>query len=42
LYLAQKYLDPFEYQDWNDKAQAAKLVTQGREEEVARVDGLIE
>lgn len=42
LYLAEKILDEQVYQQWNQKAQQAKLSMQNREEMVAQVDELIE
>ena len=42
LFLAEKYLDPVEYNDWNSRSKRAKLALSNREEEVAKVDEEIE
>ena len=42
LFLAEKELDPKEFEEWYKKAQEAKLAIEGREEKVAAVDELIE
>ena len=42
LFLAEKTIDKRIYDDWNIKAQAAKMEIQNREEKVAAVDELIE
>lgn len=42
LYLAQKTLEEDVYNEWNSKAEAAKLETQDRETKVAEVDSMIE
>jgi hypothetical protein len=38
LFLAEKYLDEQTYRLWNEKAIAAKLEVNDREEKVAAVD----
>lgn len=42
LFLAEKVIPPAVYEEWNAKAQAAKLQISNREEKVAAVDELIE
>ena len=42
LFLAEKILDDQEYQAWNEKAEAARLVIKGRDEAIAEVDEIIE
>lgn len=42
LFLAEKYLDDATYEEWNKKSHASKLVIDGREEAIAKVDELIE
>lgn len=42
LFLAEKKLDDASYDEWNKKSYASKLVIDGREEAIAKVDELIE
>jgi phospholipid-translocating ATPase len=42
LFLAEKVVDPNEFEQWYKKAEQAKLAIDGREEKVAEVDELIE
>lgn len=42
LYLAERYIDENELANWLAKSQAAKLSLVNREEEVAKIDELIE
>lgn len=42
LFLAEKVIDPAEFEEWQVKAHKAKLSIEGREEKVAAVDELIE
>ena len=42
MFLAERYLDEREYNEWNEKAKAAQLEVNNREEKVAAVDELIE
>lgn len=42
LFLAERILTASEYKEWNAKVQAALKLTKGREEEIEKVDGLIE
>lgn len=42
LFLAEKILDDKDYKEWNEKAEAARLVIKGRDEEIAKVDEMIE
>lgn len=40
--MAEKILDPADYDRWNEEAQAARLVIENREEAVAAIDEKIE
>jgi phospholipid-transporting ATPase len=42
LFLAERKLDNATYDPWNKKAIESKLVIEGREEAIAKVDELIE
>jgi len=42
LFLARKFIEDKEYEEWNKKSQEAKLALSEREEKVAAVDELIE
>lgn len=42
LFLAERYLDENEFKIWAEKSRVAKLALEDREEEVAKVDELIE
>ena len=42
LFLAERFLDEIEFKTWAEKSRLAKLALEDREEEVAKVDELIE
>lgn len=42
MYLAKKFLDMSDYEQWNKQFEEAMLSTSGREEKVAAVNELIE
>jgi len=42
LYLAERYVDEEEFNAWFEKSKLAKLSLTNREEEVAKIDELIE
>jgi phospholipid-translocating ATPase len=42
LFLAERYLGEEEFKEWAEKSRLAKLALENREEEVAKIDELIE
>ena len=42
LFLAERILDENEFKTWAEKSRLAKLALEDREEEVAKIDELIE